>query len=292
MGVTFQLKDVIDIVLVAILMYMCYVWTRGTGAKNIFIGLITFVLMWFLVTRIFKMELLGAIFDGIFNVGVIAIIVIFQNEIRQFFSRIGSRNSWKYIVRFLERVHLKKKSNTVSLPIETIADACRNMMKEKVGALIVIAKNNNLQEYIDTGEVINARINTRLLENLFFKNSPLHDGAVIIADNKIVSAGSILPLSRSHEIPKHLGLRHRAAIGISERTDAIVIVLSEETGALSVVYEGEITQQIPPSSIERVVADKLALRQTEPAGLYSSCTLSVQLFRTKRVLCHVAYRGG
>ena len=162
-------------------------------------------------------------------------------------------------MRFLERVHLKKKSNTVSLPIETIADACRNMMKEKVGALIVIAKNNNLQEYIDTGEVINARINTRLLENLFFKNSPLHDGAVIIADNKIVSAGSILPLSRSHEIPKHLGLRHRAAIGISERTDAIVIVLSEETGALSVVYEGEITQQIPPSSIERVVADKLAL---------------------------------
>ena len=139
MGVTFQLKDVIDIVLVAILMYMCYVWTRGTGAKNIFIGLITFVLMWFLVTRIFKMELLGAIFDGIFNVGIIAIIVIFQNEIRQFFSRIGSRNSWKYIVRFLERVHLKKKSNTVSLPIETIADACRNMMKEKVGALIVIA---------------------------------------------------------------------------------------------------------------------------------------------------------
>ena len=147
----------------------------------------------------------------------------------------------------------------MSLPIETIADACRNMMKEKVGALIVIAKNNNLQEYIDTGEVINARINTRLLENLFFKNSPLHDGAVIIADNKIVSAGSILPLSRSHEIPKHLGLRHRAAIGISERTDSIVIVLSEETGALSVVYEGEITQQIPPSSIERVVADKLAL---------------------------------
>ena len=145
-----------------------------------------------------------------------------QNEIRQFFSRIGSRNSWKYIVRFLERVHLKKKSNTVSLPIETIADACRNMMKEKVGALIVIAKNNNLQEYIDTGEVINARINTRLLENLFFKNSPLHDGAVIIADNKIVSAGSILPLSRSHEIPKHLGLRHRAAIGISERTDAVL----------------------------------------------------------------------
>ncbi len=97
------------------------------------------------------------------------------------------------------------------------------------------------------------------MENLFFKNSPLHDGAVIIADNKIVSAGSILPLSRSHEIPKHLGLRHRAAIGISERTDSIVIVLSEETGALSVVYEGEITQQIPPSSIERVVADKLAL---------------------------------
>jgi TIGR00159 family protein len=257
MGITFQIKDAIDIILVAILMYLLYTWTRGTGAKNIFIGLITFVVTWFFVTRVFKMDLLGAIFDGIFNVGAFAIIVIFQNEIRQFFSRIGSRNSWKYFIRFLERVRLKKKGTSVQLSITPLADACRNMVKEKVGALIVIARKNNLQEYIDTGEVINAKINTRLIENIFFKNSPLHDGAVIIADNKIVSAGAILPLSRSHEIPKHLGLRHRAAIGLSERTDAIVIVLSEETGNISLVSGGIITQKIPPQSLDKAIEDKL-----------------------------------
>ena len=126
-----------------------------------------------------------------------------------------------------------------------------------MGALRVIARKNSLQEYIDTGEVINAKINTRLIENIFFKNSPLHDGAVIIADNKIVSAGAILPLSRSHEIPKHLGLRHRAAIGLSERTDAIVIVLSEETGNISLVSGGIITQRIPPQSLDKEIEDKL-----------------------------------
>lgn len=259
MGITFQIKDAIDITLVAILMYMTYVWTRGTGAKNIFIGLITFVVVWFLVTRVFEMELLGAIFDGIFNVGVIAIIVIFQNEIRQFFSRIGSRNSWRHLTRFLERIHLKKKTNSVSLSISPIATACKNMVKENVGALIVIARRDNLQEYIDTGEVINAKINTRLIENLFFKNSPLHDGAVIIADNRIVSAGSILPLTRSHDIPKQLGLRHRAAIGISERTDAIVIVLSEETGNISVVDSGTIRQMVPPDNLEKIIEETLTM---------------------------------
>lgn len=259
MGITFQIKDAIDIILVAILMYMCYVWTRGTGVKNIFIGLIVLVIIWFLVTRVFKMELLGAIFDGIFNVGAIAIIVIFQTEIRQFFSRIGSRNNWKYFVKFLEKIHLRKKSPSLSLSLTPIADACRDMAKEKVGALIVIAQASNLQEYIDTGEVINAKINTRLIENIFFKNSPLHDGAVIIDKNKIVSAGSILPLSRNLEIPKHLGLRHRAAIGISERTDAIVIVLSEETGSISLVSRGNIYQRIPPGELEKAIEERLII---------------------------------
>lgn len=259
MGVTFQLKDAIDITLVAILMYMTFVWTRGTGAKNIFIGLITFVLVWFFVTRVFEMELLGAIFDGIFNVGAIAIIVIFQNEIRQFFSRIGSRKNWRHIIHFLERMHLKKKTRSMSFSITPIADACKNMIKENVGALIVIARRDSLQEYIDTGEVINAKINTRLIENLFFKNSPLHDGAVIVADNRIVSAGSILPLTRSHDIPKHLGLRHRAAIGISERTDAIVVVLSEETGTISVVDSGMIQQMVLPDQLAAIIEEKLTM---------------------------------
>jgi uncharacterized protein (TIGR00159 family) len=254
---TFQIKDIIDIVFVAILMYQCYVWTRGTGAKNIFAGLIVFVLVWFLVTKIFKMELLGAIFDGIFNVGAIALIVIFQVEIRRFFSRIGSRNSWKHFLVFLEKLHITKTGSEPLLSVKSIADACKNMSKNKTGALIVIAKISDLQEYIDTGEVINAEINTRLIENLFFKNSPLHDGAVIIANNKIVSAGSILPISRNPEIPKELGLRHRAALGIAERTDALIIIVSEETGNISLAFNGGYILKISPENFENLIIEKL-----------------------------------
>ncbi len=258
-GITFQIKDLIDILLVAILMYVAYFWTRGTSAKNIFAGLIAFVLVWFLVTRIFRLELLGAILDGLFNVGVLAIIVIFQTEIRQFFSKIGSRQNWKQLINLLERLHLRKKNSMIAVPLQSIAEACRDMSRASTGALIVIAKNNSLQEYIDTGEIINASVNTRLIENIFFKNSPLHDGAIIVANNTIVSAGAILPISRNTEIPRHLGLRHRAAIGITERTDAVVVVVSEETGSISVVYAGNITQRIPPENLISVIEEKLLL---------------------------------
>jgi uncharacterized protein (TIGR00159 family) len=253
----FQIKDIIDIVFVAIVMYQCYVWTRGTGAKNIFIGLIVFIVMWFLVTRIFKMELLGAIFDGIFNVGVFALIVIFQVEIRRFFSHIGSKNGWKHFLMMLEKLRIIKSTNDSILPINNIASACKNMAKRNVGALIVIAKSANLQEYIDTGEIINAEINTRLIENIFFKNSPLHDGAVIIANSKICAAGSILPISRSPEIPKELGLRHRAALGISERTDALIIIVSEETGNISIAINCSYILKINPENLEHIIAENL-----------------------------------
>ena len=257
MPIFFQVKDIIDIILVALLMYICYSWTRGTGARNIFIGLIVFVVVWFLVTKIFKMELLGAIFDRIFSVGVLALIVIFQAEIRQFFSRIGSRNSWKHFLHFLEKTHIITPNDKPLLPIKNIADACRNMSKNKIGALIVMAKIADLQEYIDTGEIINAEINTRLIENIFFKNSPLHDGAVIIANDKIVSAGAILPISRNPDIPKALGLRHRAALGISERTDALTIIVSEETGNISLAFNGAYILKISPDDLEKLITEKL-----------------------------------
>lgn len=254
---TFEIKDIIDIFLVAVLMYQCYVWTRGTGAKSIFLGLITFVLIWFLVTKIFKMTLLGAIFDAIYQVGIFALIVIFQVEIRRFFSKIGSRSSWKHFIRFLEKLHIAKSDNQTFLPIKNIADACKNMSKNKTGALIVIARTSDLQEHIDTGEIINAEINTRLIENIFFKNSPMHDGAVIIANKKIVSAGAILPISRNPDIPKELGLRHRAALGISERTDALTIIVSEETGSISLTFNGFFTLKIEPENLENLIMEIL-----------------------------------
>jgi len=254
---TLQIKDMIDIALVVILMYICYLWTRGTGARNIFIGLVVFVVFWFLVTKIFKMELLGKIFNSIFNVGALALIVIFQVEIRRFFSKIGSRQNWKHFFSLLEKLHITKPNNEPLLPIKNISDACKNMSKNKIGALIVIAKTYDLQEYIDTGEFIKAEINTRLIENIFFKNSPLHDGAVIIANDKIISAGAILPISRNPEIPKNLGLRHRAALGISERTDAVIIIVSEETGNISLASNGTYTLKVSLEKLEDLIIEKL-----------------------------------
>jgi uncharacterized protein (TIGR00159 family) len=242
---------------VAVLLYQCFVWMRGTGARNIFIGLLLFMVARFLVTRIFKLELLGEIFDGLFNVGAIALIVIFQVEIRRFFFNIGKRDNWKHFIGFLNKLHITKASDEAILPLKNIANACRNMSKGKVGALIVIAKTTDLQEYIDTGEVINAEINTRLIENIFFKNSPLHDGALIIAKNKIVAAGAILPISRSPEIPKELGLRHRAALGISERTDAVIIIVSEETGNISLAYNSVYNLKINQLELENLLMEKL-----------------------------------
>ena len=254
-----QIKDIIDIVLVAFLVYQCYVWTRGTGARNIFLGLIVCVVIWFLVTQIFALKVLGAIFKAISGVGAFALIVIFQVEIRQFFSKIGSRQNWKHFISLLEKLHITKPNNEPFLPIKNISDACKNMSKNNIGALIVIAKTSDLQEYIDTGEIIKAEINTRLIENIFFKNSPLHDGAVIVANNKIVSAGAILPISRNPDIPKNLGLRHRAALGISERTDAVVIIVSEETGNISLASNGTYTLKISLENLENLIMEKLQI---------------------------------
>ncbi|PID94921.1 MAG: TIGR00159 family protein [Bacteroidales bacterium] len=260
MGITFQIKDIIDIILVAILMYLCYMWTRETTAKNIFTGLITFVLVWFAVTRVFKMELLGAIFDAIFNVGGISLVVIFQSEIRKFFSKIGSSNNYGNAIKgILIKLHLRRESQTISLPITPIVEAIRSMQKYNWGALIVIEKNDHLIDYIETGERIDANINTRLIENIFFKNAPLHDGALIISNNKLASAGAILPISHSNDIPKVFGLRHRAAIGISERSDAVVIVLSEETAFISLIYKETILHNISLDTLEKEITQKMML---------------------------------
>jgi uncharacterized protein (TIGR00159 family) len=203
------------------------------------------------------MELLGTILDAIFNVGAIALIVIFQTEIRRFFSRIGSRENWKHFLGLLERLHLRKHQQKVNMPIERISEACINMAKDKIGALIIIGKVADLQEYVDVGEYINAEINTRLIENIFFKNSPLHDGAMIILNNRITSVGTILPISRNREIPKGLGLRHRAALGITEKTDAVAIVVSEETGKISIAHQGTLSLNIKPDSLSQIIENKL-----------------------------------
>lgn len=257
MSIAFGIKDAIDIVLVAILLYQTYRLMRNTGAVNIFTGVMIFVVIWFLIVKVFKLELMSAILNQLVSVGSIALIVIFQDEIRRFFQRLGSRRNWilKYNVGRIFKNEKKRDKRT--FPVMKLVLACRNMSRTKTGALIVIQRENSLQEYIATGDEFNADINTRLIENIFFKNSPLHDGSMIIIDDKIVAAGAILPVSKNQDIPRHLGLRHRAAMGISEKCDAIVIVVSEETGTITMAIDGTYKLNLSPENLERQLTQLL-----------------------------------
>ena len=234
----FGFKDLVDILLVALLLFEAYRILRMSGAVNLFWGILAYVGLWFLVSFIFRLELTGAIFNFIGSAGAVALVVIFQEEIRGMFNRIGSRMSSAQLVRF----HQNKSNDWLTHEqIQQLVLACRHMADSKTGALIVIAHEQELDEYEQTGELINANISTRMIENIFFKNTPLHDGALIIRNGRLLAAACILPVSKNQSIPKHYGLRHRAALGLAEKTDALCIVVSEETGKVSIAMEGKIT---------------------------------------------------
>lgn len=230
-GIAFGIKDVIDILLVAAIMYEAYRLLRSSGAVNLFWGIFAFIVMWFLVSYVFALELTGALFDRIISVGAIAIMIIFQDQIRAFFYKIGSRFSSLQLRR--RSVNLRQERQE---RIHHIALACGHMSDSKTGALIILSGKQGLSEYADTGEMIDAAISARMIENIFFKNTPLHDGALIISEGRLYSAACILPVTRRADIPQHYGLRHRAALGLAEKTDAMAIVVSEETGHISVAY--------------------------------------------------------
>lgn len=255
MSENFSIKDVIDILLVAMLMYQLYVLVSKSGSLSaIFKGILAFIIIWILVSYVFEMRLLGAIFDKFVSLGLLVLVVIFQDEIRRFLMSLGSHSAFKAIASYFKSKDSYEMSDTITAPI--IA-ACTNMAKTKTGALLVIEKEIKLDEFEKTGEVINADVNTRLIENIFFKNSPLHDGAMIISGNRIKAAGCILPVAQNTDIPKYMGLRHRAAIGISQQTDAMVIVVSEERGKISFANQGEIIQNVSPEQLKRLLADSL-----------------------------------
>lgn len=249
----FGIKDIIDIVLVALLMYQLYFMVKKTGRSAIFKGILAFLVLWIIVSKVFEMRLLGAILDTLVNVGLFILIVIFQDEIKRFLMSLGSNKTLKKVMNFFSPRTSKKLSD---IGITPIVLACMNMAKVKTGALIVIEQDFSLDTFAHTGEVINTDINTRLIENIFFKNSPLHDGAMIISKNRIKAAGCILPISQSPSIPKYLGLRHRAAIGITQDTDAKVIVISEETGKISFAHKGNIDLGITPERLQYLLSDR------------------------------------
>ncbi|MCD4747050.1 MAG: diadenylate cyclase CdaA [Bacteroidales bacterium] len=243
-----HLLDVIDIFLVALLLYGLYKLLKGTVAINILFGIVAVYLIWNLVKAL-EMDLLGEILGAFISVGFIALIVVFQPEIRKFLLLLGTPS---FINRKRKRFLFWKLNidNTLIFEIDKIINACKKMAQSKTGALIVIANINELKQYIETGEIINANISEQLIENIFFKNSPLHDGAVIIFKNKIKAARCILPLSKNQDISSELGLRHRAAIGVTEQSDALAIIVSEQTGNISYSKDGKIKTNIQSNQLK------------------------------------------
>jgi TIGR00159 family protein len=250
MPIEFGVKDFIDILLVAFLLYYTYKLMKASGSINAFIGILVFILIWLVVSQILEMRLLGSIFDKLVSVGVLALIVLFQDEIRHFLLTLGSHQRTSILARFISG---SKKEQMDKSDIVPIVLACLNMSKQRIGALIVVEKNVPLYEIIRTGEVIDANVNQRLIENIFFKNSPLHDGAMVISKKRIKAAGCILPVSHNLDIPKELGLRHRAAMGISQITDAHAVIVSEETGFISVAYHGQFYLRLSAEELESIL---------------------------------------
>lgn len=252
----FGIKDMIDILCVALMLYYLYRLMKESRSLNVFIGIIVFVIIWLFVSQVLEMRLLGSIMDKLVSVGVIAIIIIFQEEIRKFLYSLGAHQRMRGFMRLFSSGGRNKKAmdKTAIMPIVM---ACINMSRGKVGALIVIERMVSLDDIIETGDRIDANINQRLIENIFFKNSPLHDGAMVVSKRRIVAAGCILPVSHNTDIPKELGLRHRAALGISQDSDAIAIVVSEETGGISLAIKGEFRLRVSGELLESILTKEL-----------------------------------
>ena len=233
----FTVLDVIDIILVALLLYYVYKLIKGTVAINIFVGIVIIYLIFLLVDAL-QMKMLTKILGGFMSVGLIALIVVFQPEIRKFLLMIGSTNigSKSGLSKRLKFLRTQAIHETEA---ETVVAACVKMGSSKTGALIVLERNNNLDFLLSTGDEMNIKVTQPILESIFFKNSPLHDGAIIIANNVIKATRVILPVNNEKHIPQRFGLRHRAAIGVTEKTDALALVVSEETGHISYFKDGE-----------------------------------------------------
>lgn len=241
------LKDIIDILLVALMLYYIYRLMKESSSANIFSGILIFIVVWIFVSQVFEMRLMGSILDKLVNMGALALIILFQEEIRHFFSTIGTRRKASMLMRLLTG---RKRTSVHREDVMPIVMACISMAKQKVGALIVLERNVGLNEYVRSGEVINADISQRLIENIFFKNSPLHDGAMIISHKRIRAAGCILPVSHDVDIPKSLGLRHRAALGVSQKSDCLAFIVSEETGHISLAHNGQLQMRLSPEQLE------------------------------------------
>ncbi len=254
---TIRLIDVIDIFIVTFLLFRLYNLLRGGVAINIFIGLLTVYALYWICVKILNMELLGTILGQFISLGFIALIIVFQQEVRRFLLVLGTNNilAKNTFTKQILPWNWQFQKNP-PLDISAIVKACRQMSKDRTGAIIVLAKSSQLKYFANTGDTMDAEISQRLIESIFFKNSPMHDGAIIIVNNKIKAARCVLPVTENVELPAHLGMRHRAAIGITEQSDALAIVVSEETGEISVSREGQIKVNISVEELEKNLRDE------------------------------------
>lgn len=248
MPFTFEIKDFVDIIAVAALLYYIFRLMRESRSINVFLGIIVITIVWLLVSQVFEMRLLGSIMDKLVNVGVIALFILFQAEIRKFLYNLGAHERFKMITAFM---FSKSKGKEINKDfIMGIVRACISMSKKKIGALIVLECSTPLDDVADSGDIIDAKITQRLIENIFFKNSPLHDGAMIISKKRIKAAGCILPVSHDLNIPKNFGLRHRSALGVTQESDAIAIIVSEETGNITIAEKSNFRYRLTYEQLE------------------------------------------
>ncbi len=247
-----RMVDIIDVLIVAVLVYYIYRMVRGTNVMLIFWALIVLLISW-RVADLLEMRLLGAMLGGVASVGLIALVVIFQPEIRKFLLYLGTKTqldeSWLQRLQFWKH----RLQNKPTVNYEAYINACMHMSQLRTGALIVFKRRNEVEELITTGERIDALASSALIESLFFKNSPLHDGAVIAHGNQVLAARCILPVTSRLDVDPNLGLRHRSAIGVTEQLDVLSVIVSEETGAISYAVDGEIHHDISPVELRQAL---------------------------------------
>lgn len=252
---SFGIKDILDIVIVATLLYYLYRIMKESGTINIFFGVLAFIAVWVVTSEILEMRLIGTILDKFMSIGLLILVILFQDQIKRFLVELGSQRRWKFLKSLFHHHHRGgDHGDDQRRWVLPIVYACMNMSKSKTGALIVIEQDVPLESYEKSGDIIDSEINSRLIENIFFKNSPLHDGAMIVAHDRIKAAGCILPVSHDTSVPRSLGLRHRSALGISQATDAVAIVVSEETGGISIAHRGSLKTRLTSTELEQYLS--------------------------------------
>lgn len=249
--------DVLDILLVAVLLFYLYRLVKGTVAINIFVGIVIIYLIYKL-TDALHMDVLSNILGNFISVGFFALIVVFQQEIRKFLLLIGSTNfaTRRNVMRYFNFLN-QRQAPLSTLKVAALLRACQSMAEDRTGAIIVLERSNSLDFLKSTGEASKIELSQNILASIFFKNGPLHDGAIIVKNNTITATRVILPVSETTDIPSRYGLRHRAALGVSEKTDAVVLVISEQTGSVSYIKDGAFVPFADLEELKRVIQSDL-----------------------------------